>query len=77
MGRMLIVIFAIFRQNHLFSVGDKNTFFQKHRFHNPELSSSLVDGGAATHLGGFQRGVFAGGGGISIIGVGARTGCNT
>ena len=35
-GRMQIVIFAIFRQNHLLSVGGKNTVFQKHRFHNHE-----------------------------------------
>ena len=35
-GRMEIVIFAIFRQTHLFSVGLQNTVFQKHRFHNPD-----------------------------------------
>ena len=33
---MQIAIFAIFLQNHLFSVGDKNTVFQKHRSHNPD-----------------------------------------
>ena len=32
-GRVSIVIFAVFCQNHLFSAGDKDPVFQKHRFH--------------------------------------------
>ena len=33
-----IRIFADFRQNHLFSAGDKTTVFQNDRFDNPEMS---------------------------------------
>ena len=32
-----IRIFANFRQNHLFSAGDKTTVFQNDRFDNPEI----------------------------------------
>ena len=32
-----IGIFANFRQNHLFSAGDKTTVFQNDRFDNPEF----------------------------------------
>ena len=35
-GRMHYQSFRRFRQNHLFSVGDKNTVFQNDRFDNPE-----------------------------------------
>ena len=35
-----IRIFANFRQNHLFSAGDKTTVFQNDRFVNPELNSN-------------------------------------
>ena len=34
-------IFANFRQNHLFSAGDKTTVFQNDRFDNPENKISL------------------------------------
>ena len=37
-GRMHYRNFADFRQNHLFSAGDKNTVFQNDRFDNPEKS---------------------------------------
>ena len=36
-----IRIFANFRQNHLFSAGDKTTVFQNDRFDNPDLSAGF------------------------------------
>ena len=44
-----IRIFANFRQNHLFSAGDKTTVFQNDRFDNPDFfsSSSFSDGESA------------------------------
>ena len=44
-----IGIFADFRQNHLFSVGDKNPVFQNDRFDNPDfVPTSLRKSGTLT-----------------------------